>query len=564
MTSDFSDDGVLLAGHVFGPLVDRFYDGPSILKSIYAAAGSPRRFPSSGSIDALLHTCQVCPAVYLLVSTIVSWTASLRSPRLVLRDLWRSHRLASSRMQFCEFLEPLVPDVRDLCSRTFQASWDCATRRARDLWLRKGHAPARCVLEGLTQGAARRLCGVGDDDTLVIGAIRPDGAGPWGPGTRSSTAQRLAEILPYCPGTQCLRLHGQSGAALVHALPIRGIDMDDGPSRLVLGGVAVRQLPPIGRLPELRSVRINSLRTDVTSSLLPCVLNELSSLQHLSELEIDDLIIDAPSAAERRQMLSAEYRNIPTMLFHGLGSLHLLEKLKLQYHKLESRCATGLARAMTGLTNLTELHLVDRGTNGSVAIRTPLLPKLLKLNIVTDDVSTIGSLATLTSLTVTSIDPPPGYLCGLAAELSRATSLDALEIRVPKRAWRETSGIGDLAGLDELVLASRPDMALMEQHVGGPGRWIAHAIVPVSPTPSMSRPRTITVGTNALPRAGSASVHAADEFCEVIVASGVRESVKFIGPDGERVVSVSDMREFVHGWTQGAHLLQPHGLPQIR
>jgi hypothetical protein len=219
------------------------------------------------------------------------------------------------------------------------------------------------------------------------------------------------------------------------------------------------------------------------------------------------------------------------------------------------------------MTSLRELVVMDCSGSGTLYLDYPSLPHIEKLDIVTDDVCGLGQMHGLRTLKVTCVSSPVGYAARLVEELKECRSLELLTINMPERAWRWAQGLGDIAGLDELVLASPVDSSFPRHPVSGPGRYLESVLRTEEEsdgdkrvtTPARSRPRSLVIGANTLPwrsrrtrsdcRRDSTLV---DAFCNLLLRFGVRESITFVGSGVDvvdEVVRVNELESRLNAWS---------------
>lgn len=460
-------------------------------------------------------------------------------------------------MQFADFVEPLAYDVRDLTFEQLATTRRSIVTRLRRRWIRLG----RKLDEGVPSTVISHVLGV-HGGVLVLGLPTC----PFGPATPPEAARRVGAVAHRAHGVCELVIAGACGAAVVAALthPHGCLDWQLQPSTLRLCDKAVNHRPPISRIQSARTVRIEDLATDVSLDAVPALLENLSQMPHLEEVDLRGVCIEGESPGTRHLLLGADQRSGPARLWSGLCRLESVTRLSIEFTKLESRSSAGLAKAINEMPSLRELRAIDRTGCGSLDLDYSKLTHMQSLEIVTDTVHGLGAMRRLHSLQVVSLHSPPGFPDNLVSELKELARLERLEIRLPRFAWRWMSGLADVPGIDELVLAAHVDARLPEQPVTGPVHRIESILRPAGrvgdariSAPRRSCPRTITVSSRCLQRRRDSGVDDAVQVAECLLRTGVRESVRFVGraPGDDVVVAVQDLMQYAR------HLRHPQGRP---
>lgn len=460
-------------------------------------------------------------------------------------------------MQFADFMEPLVHDIRDVTVEELECTRRSLVSRLRRRWIVQG----RRMDFDVPSTVVSRVLGV-RDGVLSFGL-----SGPIGHATSMEAAGRIGAVAHRAHDVREVVVAGRCGAAVVEALP----DAEDRhlkPSLLRLCDCAVNHCPPISRISSPRTVLVDTLSTDVSQNVVPVLLEELSQMHNLDRVDLRGVCIEGETSTTRHVLLGAEQRSGPSRLWCGLSRLETVSHLSIEFTKLEPRSSAGLSSAIYDMPSLRTLRAIDRSGCGSLDIDYSKLAHVQSLAIVTDTVHGLGAMNRLHTLQVVSLAAPPGFPDSLVSELKQLSNLDRLEIRLPRFAWKWMTGLADIPGIDELVLAAHVDPRLPEQPVQGPVQWLENTLRPMGDTrdaritaPRRSRPRTITVSTRCLRRRRDAGVDDAARVADCLLRTGVRESVRFVGrdPGDDVVVAVDDLMRFVRSGS--AHFLHPRGRP---
>lgn len=476
-------------------------------------------------------------------------------------------------MQFADFASPLIGDVSDVGRDRFDATHAALIRRLRRRWFVYGDCPAHHIVASMAPGTIARLLSV-SGGTLSLGVS----GSMWGPHTSSATAARIARIVHRSNGIKVISLNGPCGMAfLSNALDSatafeqygRRSELYD--TTLRIHPITMAFSPPLSRMDTATSLHIIGLEQCISSTRLQSTLKQAaSSMSSLGQLWFDGLRIRSTSSVARRSMLSAECRDAPISMWQSLLELTKLTSLGVLYSALDPRCACGLSRAISSMRTLRSLTLVDQDGNGAVDLDFSKLECVESLDIVSDNVRGLSSMPKLASLTYASQTSRSGVPERFVAEALRCEQLTRLDVRLRERAWQWAAGLLNLSGLDELVLASPRDPARPNQASVGPGRYLPRvlcfgATVGASQgqgedarktTPSRSRPRSLHVGFGSISRMarefykGTDGSQSAEEVCEMLLRTGVREEVVFVPrqvTDVEQPVRVAlaDLRTFV-------------------
>ena len=209
--------------------------------------------------------------------------------------------------------------------------------------------------------------------------------------------------------------------------------------------------PMISRAVHLRTVRIDELLAeDVEHATL-----ELSKLPHLHTLFVGRVC--APDAS-RRRMLGAGTRDMVVRQWAPLGRLHAVRHLTVRVPgKMQARSVSGLARAVSTLDSLRELHLLDFGGN-ALPVNFQRLIGITALEIATDDLDGIQDLTSLRALTAIVPSSRPFVGDHVSAVLAHIRHLTRLQLLVPAIAWPRMGTLGHMTALRELITAVDPSL----------------------------------------------------------------------------------------------------------
>ena len=491
---------------------------------------------------------------------------------------------SNTSVQFADFMAPLILDTDDVDEAMFEATRTTLIERLRSRWLVRGWEPSAAVMDELSPDTISRVLGV-SHGVLSVGLRH----GIWGPSTESFTSAKIGGVLHRCRDVQQLDVNGRSGAiALGSVRSSSGHVPDLHLQTLIIHGDAfLSHRPPLARIETVTKVHISGLNTDVSSDLVPSLLKQAANLPHLVDLQLDSIRVDYVSSSVRRDMLAAGKRDVPANLWSGLASIRNLRRFSISFVDMGGRCTAGLSRAISSMTSLRELAFI--GCSGGEPLHYSSLSHIEKLDIATCDICGLGKMQGLHTLQITCIGSPKNYAEQLAEELKALSRLNRLDVRMTRRAWERMVGLGDIAGLDELVLASPIDPLSPDHHVLGPGQHLANILQTGDLSandarvwaPSRSRPRSLVIGSNTLPwRLGGTNgntsfiggvdgVGGIEAFCDMILRSGVRESITFVDSrlgsrlgslleskfaEGTKgvVVHVSKLESTLRAWSESA------------
>ena len=461
----------------------------------------------------------------------------------------RDGRHSFCRLQFTDFIEAILPDTHDLDPTTFEATQELLIKRLRRRWIVRAEAFSASLVD-LPVGTLSRVLGV-HDNILSIGQ---GSCCVWGPATRSLTANRVGQLASSCSTVDILLIGGLSGAEFLNGLSLSAGEVALCPHTIRLTDNILDHRPAMPQLRSVRTVQIAGIACDVSQDLVPSLLQHLSDMPGLVDLRVDQVRVVSASVSSRRTLLSASTRKLTSDIWSQLSGLRNVKHLSMDVLEMDARCAAGLCRAIGDMAALKSLRLLDHTQDGILRLQYSRLRHLHALEVVTDDVEHLGDLSNLRSLTVTSMSAPQRFPDTLIKELACLQSLSKLDIRIPEQAWRWVGGLGDIPGLDELVLASHSDKRYPGHPVSGPTyAWLHAAVVPDAgkgdarlTAPKRSRPRTIAISKNCL-GAIAKGVASRSHLVDTIMRSGVQQSVIFVGSTSgsSDTVAVNDLDEFV-------------------
>lgn len=131
------------------------------------------------------------------------------------------------------------------------------------------------------------------------------------------------------------------------------------------------------------------------------------------------------------------------------------------------------------------------------------------------------------------------------------TELRSLHINLTERSWQWMTGLADLAGIHDLVLADIPRPSSPLRPCSGPGKWIQSVLALEDDEdarlvcPRTSRPKQITLGSSCIPRDRSATNEDIDTLVDVVLKTGVRETVRIVWGNEIRECSVNQFEWMV-------------------